>query len=112
MFVWQADDPSLTELNLNNHGKIDSNLIEQLIEAMRGNTCLTKLQMANVRFSEDHAQVCILVCFCLIPSPLIYYLVSFQPLTFLAFKLQATKARSMRGWLQGWVWLITVDLYA
>ena len=23
---------------------------------MRGNTCLTKLQMANVRFTEDHAQ--------------------------------------------------------
>ena len=60
-FIWQADDPSLTELNLNNHSRIDSNLIDQLIEAMRGNTSLTKLQMANVRFTEDHAQVCMLV---------------------------------------------------
>ena len=35
---------------------------------MRGNTCLTKLQMSNIRFNEDHAQAsvhgCVCVCVC------------------------------------------------
>ena len=53
----QADDPSLVELNLNNHCLIDSDVIDQIIEAMEGNTQLVKMQMVNVKFSEDHAQV-------------------------------------------------------
>ena len=58
----EADDPYLTELNLNNHGCIDSDLIEQVIDALVGNTQLVTLQLANVRFTEDHAQVPSTLC--------------------------------------------------
>ncbi|XP_064396547.1 tropomodulin-2-like [Halichondria panicea] len=49
------NDRGLTELNLNNHTKLDSDLIEELIVALTDNIHLERLQMANIRFSEDHA---------------------------------------------------------
>ena len=53
----QADDPDLRELNLNNHPQLDSNMIEELIRALKDNTNLSTLSMTNVKFSEDHAIV-------------------------------------------------------
>ncbi len=53
----QRNDRGLTELNLNNHTKLDSDLIEELIVALTDNIHLERLQMANIRFSEDHAFV-------------------------------------------------------
>ncbi|CAI8038209.1 Leiomodin-3, partial [Geodia barretti] len=52
----QSDDPTLTELNLNNHTRLDPALISQLVEALHGNTHLKTLSLANIRFSEDHAK--------------------------------------------------------
>ena len=53
----QADDSDLRELNLNNHPQLDSNMIEELIRALKDNTNLHTLTMSNVKFSEDHAIV-------------------------------------------------------
>ena len=53
----QADDPDLRELNLNNHPQLESNMIEDLIRALKENTNLHTLSMTNVKFSEDHAVV-------------------------------------------------------
>ncbi len=47
----------MTELNLNNHTKLDSDLIEELVVALTDNIYLEKLQLANIRFTEDHAFV-------------------------------------------------------
>ena len=53
----QTNDHTLTELNLNNNTKLDSDLIDELIVALTDNIHLEKLQLANVRFTEDHAFV-------------------------------------------------------
>ncbi len=44
-------------MNLNNHTKLDSDLIDELIVALTENIYLEKLQLANIRFTEDHAIV-------------------------------------------------------
>ncbi|XP_019858876.1 PREDICTED: tropomodulin-2-like [Amphimedon queenslandica] len=51
----QEDDPSLTDLNLNNHPLITPEIIHQLLTALEGNTHVTKLSLANIKFNDDHA---------------------------------------------------------
>lgn len=53
----QEDDPSLTDLNLNNHPLITPEIIHQLLTALEGNTHITKLSLANIKFNDDHAAV-------------------------------------------------------
>jgi len=55
--VCQDNDPSLTEVNLNNHGGLDSDLIMEIFRALQDNVHLESLQMANVRIDENHAAV-------------------------------------------------------
>ena len=42
---------------MNNHPQLESNMIEDLIRALKENTNLHTLSMTNVKFSEDHAIV-------------------------------------------------------
>lgn len=50
-------DPSLVELNLNNHSKISSEHIERLMEALMGNRVIEKLLLANIKFDDNHSKV-------------------------------------------------------
>jgi tropomodulin len=49
------DDPTLVDLNLNNHPLISSQQIYQLIEALQNNTHITKLSLTNIKFDDHHA---------------------------------------------------------
>ena len=51
------NDPSVRDVNLNNHTKITSDHIERLIAALGGNTHVQKLSLANVKFDDNHAKV-------------------------------------------------------
>ena len=53
----ERDDPTLTELNLNNHSELFPPLIDQLVAALENNTYLESLSLANVKFSDNHAAV-------------------------------------------------------
>eukprot|EP00731_Ephydatia_muelleri_P029053 Em0020g697a len=50
-----ADNPSVTEVNLNNVSKVTSENLDQLIEALVTNTHISKLQLANTRLKDSHA---------------------------------------------------------
>ena len=52
-----ADNPSVTEVNLNNVSKVTSENLDQLIEALVTNTHISKLQLANTRLKDSHALV-------------------------------------------------------
>lgn len=52
----QANEYSLTELNLNNNTKLSPEHISRLIENLQDNTHLQVLQLANVKFDDDHAK--------------------------------------------------------
>lgn len=52
-----ADNPSVTEVNLNNVSKVTSENLDQLIEALATNTHISKLQLTNTRFKDSHAKV-------------------------------------------------------
>ena len=56
------NDPSMTEVNLNNHTKITSDHIDRLIAALEGTTQVERLSLANVKFEDSHAKVCFLSC--------------------------------------------------
>ena len=51
------DDPTLTDLNLNNHPLMTPEIIHQLLSALENNTHITKLSLANIKFNDDHAAV-------------------------------------------------------
>ena len=62
-----ADNPSVTEVNLNNVSKVTSENLDQLIEALVTNTHISKLQLANTRLKDSHAlvsRVCGEQCWC------------------------------------------------
>ena len=52
-----ADNPSVTEVNLNNVSKVTSEHLDQLIEALAANTHISKVQLANTRVKDCHAMV-------------------------------------------------------
>ena len=52
-----ADNPSVTEVNLNNVSKVTSENLDQLIEALASNTHIAKVQLANTRLKDSHALV-------------------------------------------------------
>lgn len=45
-------------MNLNNHGGLDAELMTELFEALKFNTCLEILLLSNVRVDEGQAEVC------------------------------------------------------
>lgn len=49
------NDSSLTEVNLNNHGGLDAELMTDLFEALKHNTHLEVLLLSNVRLDEGQA---------------------------------------------------------
>ena len=51
------NDPSMTELNVNNHPLITSQHIDQILNALRNNTRITKLSLSNIKFDDNHASV-------------------------------------------------------
>ncbi len=57
MTASQDNDVSLTEVNLNNHGGLDAEVMRELFEALRDNACLEVLQLSNVRLDEGQATV-------------------------------------------------------
>ncbi len=58
----QDNDPSLTEVNLNNHYGLDTDLINELFDAMKDNDHLEILLMCNVKVDENHAMVSEMSC--------------------------------------------------
>lgn len=53
----EQDDPSLSELNLNNHPLITSQHIFEIISALENNTHVTEVSLTNVKFDDNHAAV-------------------------------------------------------
>ena len=54
----QENDPSLTEVNFNNHRGLDSDLMNDVLDALDGNNFLEELLLSNVKMDEKHAIVC------------------------------------------------------
>ena len=54
----ESNDPSLTNLNVNNHKDIDElDAINRIIECIPGNTNLNVLSMANTKMCDRHVKV-------------------------------------------------------
>ena len=53
----EDNDPYSTELNLNNHSLITSQHIFQILDALKTNTYLETLSMANVSLDDRHTSV-------------------------------------------------------
>ena len=73
----QENDPSLTDLNLNNHPKMNAHYHQRLVTVLRDNVSLRKLSLANTRADDNVASVsvfhllcsgflkfCVCVCVC------------------------------------------------
>ena len=55
----RENDPTLRQVNLNNQEKLSADRIEELVEALRHNTKLKSLEMANTRFGDSDSEVCV-----------------------------------------------------
>lgn len=53
----RENDPTLRQVNLNNHEKLSADRIEELVEALRHNTKLKSLEMANTRFGDSDSEL-------------------------------------------------------
>ena len=56
----QEDDPSFTELNLNNHPLVSPQHLHQIMEALKTNSYVETVSLANVKMVDKHALVCLL----------------------------------------------------
>ena len=53
----EENDSSLTDLNLNNHPLINSEHLEQIMEALKTNSCVENVSLVNVKMADKHAIV-------------------------------------------------------
>jgi len=59
----KSNDPKLTNLNLNNHREVTTEVLEDVAKALKNNTNLKHLQLANTQMTDMTAKVLIALLF-------------------------------------------------
>ena len=54
----QDNEPSFTELNLNNHPLVNSNHLDQIMVALKDNSYVEHVSLVNVKMVDKHSMVC------------------------------------------------------
>ena len=55
----QENEPSFTELNLNNHPLVNSEHLDQIMLALKDNSYVESVSLVNVKMVDKHAVVCV-----------------------------------------------------
>ncbi len=65
----QDNEPSFTELNLNNHPLVNSNHLDQIMAALKDNSYVEHVSLVNLKMVDKHAVVRCFFFFCYIIWP-------------------------------------------